>query len=126
MSKETKRVDTEYVIRYQNDQKDLEAFNHIYAFYKNALYYFCVSYVKRSADAEEIVQETFLKVIRNIKDLQSPEAFHAWLYRICYSMIMLHYRKNKKHQEVNEDIELEELQDYSDTPIESYQKANYS
>lgn len=122
MKKEVKRVDTKYVIRYQQNQNDLEAFNTIYEFYRNALYYFSISYVRKAADAEEIVQETFIKVIRYIKSLQSPEAFHAWLYRICYSTIMLHYRKDKKYQDVDDEFNLEEVQDGSDTPKETFDK----
>lgn len=122
MKNEAKRIDTKYVKRYQQNQDDMEAFNAIYEFYYNPLYYFSISYIKKAADAEEVVQDTFVKVIRHIQSLQSPEAFHAWLYQICYSAIMMKFRKEKKYVELDEEYNIEETKDENDTPELYYEK----
>lgn len=111
MKNEIKKIDIECVKRYQKNPKDLEAFNEIYNFYKDYLYFFTFTYVKNSTDAEEIVQETFIKVIKKIHTLEKPEAFHAWLYRICYTNVMLHYRKRKKYFQLDEENDFEEIED---------------
>ncbi|MDQ0360782.1 RNA polymerase sigma factor [Breznakia pachnodae] len=111
MKNEIKKIDIECVKRYQKNPKDLDAFNEIYNFYKDYLYFFTYTYVKNSTDAEEIVQETFIKVIKKIHTLEKPEAFHAWLYRICYTNVMLHYRKRKKYFQLDEEKDFEEIED---------------
>lgn len=109
--KEHKRIDSEYVIRYQKNPNDLDAFNQIFNFYNHGLYYFSYSYLKNRDDAEEVVQETFIKIVKNIHSLRDPDSFHTWLFKICYSNIMLHYRKEVRYQNMDDVINMNEIQD---------------
>ena len=53
-------------------------------------------------DAEDAVQEVFLKVHRSVKNFQGQSAFSTWIYRIlinsCYDMM----RKKQRRQETPE------------------------
>lgn len=64
---------------------DLEAFSFIYKIYKNSVYYFAVSITKNTADAEEVVQETFLKVYHKVHQLEDLSKFHSWIFSITYN-----------------------------------------
>lgn len=44
-------------------------------------------------DAEDITQEVFIKMVKNIKSLRDTSQFKAWLYRIAVNKITDHYRK---------------------------------
>lgn len=54
-----------------------------YETYKNTVYRSAFAYLKNSADAEDIVQETFLKRFRYKKSFVSAESEKAWLLRVA-------------------------------------------
>ncbi|MDF9838804.1 MULTISPECIES: RNA polymerase sigma factor [unclassified Breznakia] len=90
----TKKIENETVKRLmEGDQK---AFEKIYAHYESTIYYFAVSYLKNSADAEEVVQETFIKVYTKIHTLNNFSAFHSWLFSVAYRQIIEILRKNSR------------------------------
>lgn len=122
MKKEIKRIDVKYIKRYQKNPKDIEAFNIIYNFYKDYLLYFAFTYTRSMSDAEEVVQETFYKMIRKIHTLEKPESFHAWLYTICYTNAMLHYRSKNKYYQLDEENGMEEIEDMHINTEDTYTK----
>ncbi len=46
-------------------------------------------------DAEDILQETFIKTYRNLNDLDSSAKFSSWIYRIAHNQTMDTLRKRK-------------------------------
>ena len=45
------------------------------------------------ADAEDLVQDVFLKAFRSLKRLESPPVFRSWLYRIAVNRVHDHFRR---------------------------------
>ena len=70
---------------------DILALEAIYLEYKQPLFNLAYRYTYDRAVAEDIMQEIFLKVFTNLKDVQRVESFVAWIYRIaintCYSYL---------------------------------------
>ncbi|MDQ0360767.1 RNA polymerase sigma factor [Breznakia pachnodae] len=95
-----KRIDTKVVEQFAKGDK--KAFEDIYEFYKNSIYLFSISLLKNQADAEEVVQDTFIKVYQKIHTLKELKTFHAWLFTITYNTAMKLYHK-KKYQLTLED-----------------------
>lgn len=67
-------------------------------------------YIKRitnasTEDAEDILQEVFIKAYQNLNDFDQSLKFSSWIYRITHNHTISHYRKNKKSQQ---DISLED------------------
>lgn len=52
--------------------------------------------------AEEIAQETFLKVFISIRHLDNPTSFGAWLFSICNNEINTYFRKKIKAEKADE------------------------
>ncbi|MDF9837797.1 MULTISPECIES: RNA polymerase sigma factor [unclassified Breznakia] len=102
-----REIDVEYIERFRNG--DIEAFNVIYDFYRDSIYYFGLKLMKNAADAEEIVQETFVNVFENIQVLKSNKAFHSWLFTIAFNRSQSLYRKRSKQVDLNEETNLEEI-----------------
>lgn len=50
-----------------------------------------------SHDKEDILQDVFIKIYRNINDYDNSLIFSSWVYRITHNYIIDWYRKNKKH-----------------------------
>jgi len=51
--------------------------------YAKKLYYYCLNILGNSADAEEVVQDTFIKVYHKIDSFSNKYKFSVWLYKIA-------------------------------------------
>ena len=49
--------------------------------------------VRTAHDAEDILQETFIKAYQSLKSFQGKAKFSSWLYRIVYNTGISHLRK---------------------------------
>ena len=103
-----RRIDVSYVEAFKAGDSD--AFNYIYNYYKNSLYYFILSYTKNRQDAEEVFQDTFVRIHNRIQDLERLESFESWAFSVAYSMTMSFLRRNRKkqHYQLEEDLEVED------------------
>ncbi|HPE57565.1 MAG TPA: RNA polymerase sigma factor [Bacteroidales bacterium] len=64
----------------------------------------CMRYCHNKAEAEDILQEAFIKVFRNIKSLQKPAAIVGWVRSIMVNTALTHYKKNKMYlEEITDD-----------------------
>lgn len=63
---------------------DLQAlFAQIYAAYGPGLYRFCLMQLKNSADAEDALQEVFVKRLTRAPIFETPEHERKWLFRVA-------------------------------------------
>ena len=115
-----KIVDTVYVKQLQNGEN--EAFEYIFEWYKNSIYYFALSITHNRADAEEVVQETFIAVIKGITSLKQPEAFHSWLFSVAYNNTMKLFRKRQAIMNLDEDTNIEEMFSIENIQINQIEK----
>lgn len=58
--------------------------------------------VANEEDAEDILQEVFIKIHNSLKNLEDEKKIHAWIYTITRNTITDYYRKNSKMPEVTE------------------------
>jgi len=72
------------------------------------LYSAALRMTRNPADAEDIVQETFLKAYRAFDSFQEGTNLKAWLYRILTNTYINKYRKQQRRPQ---EVELGELQD---------------
>ena len=86
---------------------DREAFQEIVEKYQSRAYVIAFQIVGSSADAEDVVQESFVKAYLSLQKFQGNSAFYTWLYRIVYNMALDIKRKisrlDQKSQEFNEE-----------------------
>ncbi|MDZ7410244.1 MAG: sigma-70 family RNA polymerase sigma factor [candidate division KSB1 bacterium] len=78
--------ETELVLLAQ--QGDQAAFQQLYRRWARNLYALAYHMLGNHQDADEVLQETFLRVFRHIARLRSPEAFPAWIYQITVNLCM--------------------------------------
>ncbi|WNC69212.1 RNA polymerase sigma factor SigZ [Thalassotalea nanhaiensis] len=69
------------------------------------LFNFINSKVNDPATAEDILQEVFIKVHKNIENLSSTDKLQSWLYQICRHAIIDYYRV-KRLDTTDENLEL--------------------
>lgn len=98
---------------------DEAAFTELYMQHVDAVYRICYSFLKNRADAEDAVQETFLRLMQSQKPLENESHLRGWLVvtasNVCKNM--LHSWIWQKRQEV-EDWETV-LQSKTQTPEEN-------
>jgi RNA polymerase sigma factor (sigma-70 family) len=78
-----------------------EAFHEVYQQYRSLLYVIILSIVKHEPTAEDLLQDTFLKIYQKVSTLKDPNKFQAWA-----SMIAKHTALNelkRKKEEVWQD-----------------------
>lgn len=76
--------------------------------YAPQLYSAALRMTRNPADAEDVVQETFLKAYRGYHTFQEGTNLKAWLYRILTNTYINRYRKKTRRPQ---EVELGELED---------------
>jgi RNA polymerase sigma-70 factor, ECF subfamily len=84
---------------------DMLAFDAVYERYCKRMYGFVIRYIKQEEDAEEIVQEVFLKIWESRKKIDTYLSFDSFIFTIAYNTTISLLRKR-----VNEKKYLEYLQ----------------
>ncbi|MEE4312548.1 MAG: sigma-70 family RNA polymerase sigma factor [candidate division KSB1 bacterium] len=89
-------TDEDLIEQFQNG--DLYAFDLIVKRYKNQLLNFVYRFLGNVEEAEDIVQETFLRVYRNRKAYQKVAKFSTWIYTIAGNLAKTELRKRKRRK----------------------------
>ena len=81
--------------------KEMEraAFEKCYERRADMVYRLCYCYLKNPADAEDAVQETFLKLLRTHRTFSSPEHEKAWLIVVAKNICMDMLRRKSRQGE---------------------------
>ena len=100
---------------------DRLAFNTIYRTYSRRIFRFAYSYVKIQSDAEEIVQDVFLKVWENREKIDEYLSFESYLFTITYNTSISVLRKKvseNQYIEYLKSIQTASIQNNTTTEIE--------
>jgi RNA polymerase sigma-70 factor (ECF subfamily) len=75
---------------------DSAAFEELVARYDRKLFRIAYHIVHNRDDAQDVVQETFVKVCQNLGQFQAHSKFSTWLYRIAVNQSLMELRKRRK------------------------------
>ena len=92
-----------------------EDFRFLIRKYKDLAFSVAVAVVKNEFDAEEVVQESFIKVFQNLKSFKGKSDFKTWFYRILINEAFKHLQKNKKEIVFSTTQNLPDIEDIEDT-----------
>ncbi len=82
----------------------------LYDRYSRFLFGICLRYAGDRAEAEDILQESFLKIFFSIKDYSGSGSFTGWMRRIAVNTAITYYHRNLKHKhhiEIEDYVSLE-------------------
>lgn len=96
--------DIELTQKIKNGEKD--AFRELYERYAPRLYNFAISYLKNDADAEEMVQEVFLKIWDKREMLQENRNIKSFVFKIAVNAIYDIIRKKNIERAFSDYIRL--------------------
>jgi RNA polymerase sigma-70 factor (ECF subfamily) len=83
----------------------------VYNRYYKAMYNTSLRIVKDSAEAEDVMQEAFLKAFTKLHTFKGEVTFGAWLKRIVINNSIYHYRKQRQRNETALDDKLYKVED---------------
>lgn len=98
-----KNRETALVLAAKNGNTN--AFEELYKLYFEKIYALAQMTVKNSADAEDILQTTFVKAWQNIDKLDNPAAFNTWLQRIAINECNSLLRRSKPNLSIEDESE---------------------
>lgn len=87
--------DAELVRRAQNN--DLAAYDELIRRYQERIYGTVYNMTSNHEDANDLVQETFIKAHRALKTFKGDSSFFTWLYRIAVNKT-INYLKQRKNR----------------------------
>ncbi|MDJ1480677.1 MULTISPECIES: RNA polymerase sigma-70 factor [Xanthocytophaga] len=83
---------------------DRQVFHVIFDLYAKKIYYFSFDYLKSKEDAEEIVQEAFIRLWEKRETLKEEYSLSGFLFTITYRLIMDYFRKRKTISEAQKQL----------------------
>lgn len=96
----------DHILRLCNDKNAREkGFRQLITKYQERLYWHIRRIVKTHEDTDDVLQNTFVKVYRNLDKYRSDAKLYTWLYRIATNESLSHFRKTKRNKSVSLDDE---------------------
>src|SRR6202034_601350 len=95
------------------DQKD---FSDLAMVHMPALYTAALRLTRNPSDAEDLVQETYLKAYRAFGSFEAGTNLRAWLYKILTNTFINSYRSAKRRPEITDVEDVEDLYLYRRLP----------
>lgn len=94
------------VTALQNPKTQDAAFRELMTLYKERLYWHIRNIVKTHDDTDDVLQNTFVKVYRNIAKFKGDSKLYSWIYRIATNESITHINKIAKKQQISvEDVQ---------------------
>lgn len=79
-------------------RNDRQAQYELYQRYKVYLFGVCLRYAKNRVEAEDILQEGFYKILRDLKQYNQQVTIQSWMRKVMVNTALMHIRKHHKLQ----------------------------
>ena len=96
--------DEQLAVRLQHG--DSQALTYIYERYKQGLFSFCFRLLGDGNSAEDVVHETFIKVLTEKEKLQNPAVLKSWMFTIARNEAFAILNHRKKTRPITDDDEI--------------------
>ncbi|MEM9680846.1 MAG: RNA polymerase sigma factor [Bacteroidota bacterium] len=91
-------------------RKDKSAQRQLYERYKVPMFRLCLRYAKDRAEAEDILQDGFIKVFADLGKYRGDGALGGWIRRVILNIALQHVRKQKRQFQT---IEIDQIAETS-------------
>ncbi|HXR78349.1 MAG TPA: sigma-70 family RNA polymerase sigma factor [Bryobacteraceae bacterium] len=109
---------------------DADAFTDLVNQYERRVFRMAKQITQNDEDAEDVLQETFLKAYSHLDDFQGNSKFYTWLVRIAVNEALMKLRKRRSDKTVpldepidtGEDVVAREVAVWEDNPEQRYSR----
>lgn len=103
--------DIDLLNRLRSEKTKDEAFKELLKLYKERLYWHIRHIVKSHDDADDVLQNTFIKIVRNIDSFKGESKLFSWMYRIATNEAITLLNQNAKRQNItNEALQQQKIE----------------
>lgn len=106
---------------------NIEAFEELVSRYESKIFRLTMNITHNREDAEDAMQDAFLKSYSHLKSFQGDSRFYTWLVRIAVNEALMRLRKRRANQvsldepvETEEDLMPREIEDWGPSPEQRY------
>ena len=85
----------------------MQAQGEVYQLFSGKLFALCLKYAKNKADAEDVLQDSFITAFQKINQYKGKGSFEGWLKRITINTALQRYRDKSPLQLVKKDYDIE-------------------
>jgi RNA polymerase sigma-70 factor (ECF subfamily) len=104
--------DREFLSKLKSGDK--VSLRELVAFFQNPVYNLAYKILWNKEDAEDVLQETFLKIIDKITDFREESSLSTWIYKIATNTALMKLRARRAR--LGKHTDLQELDTYEITP----------
>jgi RNA polymerase sigma-70 factor (ECF subfamily) len=104
-------IDNGLITQLRNGNKD--AFKVLFEKYGGRLYQFSLKYLREKEDAEDLLNEVFMKIWENKRSLKTNTSFQSYLFTIAYNNIRQRFLKKSREEKYIQIFAEENLVDSS-------------
>jgi RNA polymerase sigma-70 factor (ECF subfamily) len=109
---------------------DVKAFSELIRRYEGKIFRLAQHITQNREDAEDVLQETFLKAYEHLDQFQGNSKFYTWIVRIAVNQALMKLRKRKSDRSVSldegidtgEDIVVREIAAWDEDPEQQYSR----
>lgn len=91
----------------QCKQNNIKAQKEVYQLFSGKLFVLCLKYSRNRMDAEDVLQDSFIKIFDKINQYKGKGSFEGWLKKIVINTALQQYRSKSPLQLVNSDKNIE-------------------
>jgi RNA polymerase sigma-70 factor, ECF subfamily len=109
---------------------DITAFETLVGRYERKIFRLAQNITQNKEDAEDVMQEAFLKSYQHLGEFQGNSRFYTWLVRIAVNQALMKLRKRRPNQvsldeevDTGEDTMPREVEDWGPSPEERYKQS---
>jgi RNA polymerase sigma-70 factor (ECF subfamily) len=109
---------------------DINAFETLVGRYERKIFRLAQNITQNKEDAEDVMQEAFLKSYQHLGEFQGNSRFYTWLVRIAVNQALMKLRKRRPNQvsldeevDTGEDTMPREVEDWGPSPEERYKQS---
>ena len=109
---------------------DITAFETLVGRYERKIFRLAQNITQNKEDAEDVMQEAFLKSYQHLDEFQGNSRFYTWLVRIAVNQALMKLRKRRPNQvSLDEDVDTgedtipREVEDWGPSPEDRYEQS---
>ena len=110
-------LDYDYIAKLvrKTQEGDSDAFAELYTATYQSQYRFAYQYVKDPYLAQDILQEVYILVLKNLDTLKNPRLFVSWLHQITFRICFDTWQKRKRQEQELDYISSGQTSDFSES-----------
>jgi len=93
------KEEKQLIVRLQRKDSREAAFKELISLYKKRLYWHIRKIIISHEDTDDVLQDTFIKIYKNIASFKGNSKLYSWMYRIATNEALSFLKRNSKHQQ---------------------------